>query len=84
MALVSLNIVENEFDEIEESERQIPNCYFERDNNHFHPEGTCIHCDWKKQMLKSKGWDDSDFIEWWDYEPYWQKNVRKTEKAICE
>ena len=40
--------------------------------------GTCISCDWQIQHDAATGWDDTNFIEWWDYtRDYWGRFVKK-------
>lgn len=54
----------------------LPSCYFSKDPEHFHPAGTCMDCDWKKQAI-GKEWDSPDFIEWWDYSEYWVRYIQR-------
>jgi hypothetical protein len=35
-----------------------------------HEDGVCMLCDWNRMAAKSTGWDDPNFIEWWDYKEY--------------
>lgn len=49
-------------------------CFFDGDwsEQHSHEEGVCVYCDWERMVSKVKGWDDPNFIEWWDYKEYWE------------
>ena len=46
-------------------------CSYKGCNILWHEDGTCISCDFRKQMLAAKDWSDPNFIEAWDYGEYW-------------
>lgn len=65
-------------DEAELNESMLPlyGCYFRDNADHMrHPQGHCMLCDWREQM-KGLRWYSGDFIEYWDYAPYWNRNLR--------
>lgn len=74
---LKLNEVLTELDKIEEDDLiNGRKCYFKKDDI-YHPEGECMHCDWRRQADAATGWDDPNFIEAWDYKEYWEKNIKK-------
>lgn len=69
------HIVEEDLDLERDAKRKEVECYFINDkikeDSEGHPVGECIHCDWSRQNLRSTGWDDPKFCEWWDYYECW-------------
>jgi hypothetical protein len=48
-------------------------CFFDGNRDELsltHEDGVCMLCDWNRMAAKSTGWDDPNFIEWWDYKEY--------------
>lgn len=62
--------------EVDEIVNPLPSCYFSGDKHGAsHPNGHCMSCDWHRGMSGLE-WSDSEFIEYWDYAPYWNRKVR--------